>query len=603
MSPAKTPPLRQDVKVEDTWNLSLMFRSDAAWERSFKALEGRMSNFGKFRGKLGGSAKAIFDCYEFSHAFSMQLEKVAAYAQLKYAEDITNPDSQGMVARVTHLSMIASELSSFIAPEIQAIPKAVMARYLKNPVLEPYRFALKKLLRYRPHVLTPNEERLLAMQGEVAATPGRVFEQLTDADLKFGEIKDETGAKVEVTQSSLRRLLESPRRSVRKAAFHAYYTVLEGHRNTVAATLSGSVLQDVYYARARNYPSALEEALFDDKMPLDAYNALIEAVRDALPTLHKYLELRRKALRLKDFHIYDNVVPIVKSERVHIPYEEAVDMVCDAMTPLGAAYVKTMRKGLGAGRWVDRYENRHKHSGAFSYGCYGCQPYILMNYQEQVLDSVFTLAHEAGHSMHSWYSMKAQPYQYVHYPILLAEVASTFNEQLLSHYLLERTTNKKQRTLLISKKIDEIRSTIIRQTMFAEFEKTIHAIAEAGQPLTLDVLRSEYGALLAAYFGPDVIIDKALELEGMRIPHFYRAFYVYKYATGLSAAIVLARMTLDGGTKQRDRYLDFLAAGASRYPLDTLKRAGVDLAEPEPIHQAMRVFAELVDELEALLTG
>ncbi len=601
MSPVITPPLRQEVKVEDTWNLALMFKSAAAWERAFKQLQSQVSGFGQFRGKLGAGAKTLLACCEFSNAFGQQLEKVAAYAQLKHAEDITNPVSQSMVARVTHLSMIAAELSSYIAPEIQAVPKSTMSSFLKNPILEPHAFSLRKLLRYRPHVLTPNEERLLAMQGEVSETPSRVFEQLTDADLKFGEIADETGQQVEVTQSSLRRLLESPKRSVRKAAFDAFYEVLEGHKNTLAATLSGSTLQDVYYARARNYPSALEASLFDDKMPIAAYDALIEAVRDALPALHKYLALRRKALRVKEYHVYDNYVPITRSGRVNIPYDQAVDMICDAVLPLGDGYVKTMRKGLTDGRWVDRYENRNKHSGAFSYGCYGCQPYILMNYQEQVLDSVFTLAHEAGHSMHSWYSMKHQPYQYAHYPILLAEVASTFNEQLLSYHLLDQASDKKQRAMLVNKKIDEIRFTVIRQTMFAEFEKTIHAIAEAGQPLTLETLRAEYRVLLDLYFGSDTVIDASLELEGMRIPHFYRAFYVYKYATGLSAAIALSRMALDGGVRQRDRYLEFLSSGASRYPLDTLKRAGVDLSQPEPIRQAMRVFAELVDELEALI--
>ncbi len=598
----KQPPLRADVNPADTWNLALMFKSDQAWNKTFKKLENDLSKFDAFRGKLKRSAKMIRRCYDFQTAYSMLLEKVVAYAQLKYCEDITNPVAQGMVARFTHLAMHTAEQTSFIAPEIQAIPKATMAAFLKEPILEPYKFALKKLLRYRPHILSHTEERLLAMQGEVACTPSRVFDQLTDADMKFGVVKDETGREVEITQSSFRRLLESPKRSVRKEAFHNYYAAMEAHENTLAATLNGSVLQDVYQARARNYPSALEAALFDDKVPVMVYDALIEAIRDALPTMHKYVELRKRALRLKAVHAYDSLVPIVKSKPVHIPYDDAVDMICEAVAPLGGDYVKTMRKGLTSGRWVDKYENRNKESGAFSYGCYGCQPYILMNYQEQVLDSVFTLAHEAGHSMHSWYSMNNQDYQYAHYPILLAEVASTVNEQLLGKYLLDRAKTKTDRMLLISKKIDEIRGTIIRQTMFAEYEKTLHALAEAGEPLTLERFREEYYVLLDDYFGPEFTLDEALELEGLRIPHFYRAFYVYKYATGLSAAIAIASRVADGNARQRDRYVKFLCAGGSQYPLDTLKQAGIDLTTPTPVAEAMHTFASLVDELDTLLS-
>ncbi len=597
----KQPPLRHDVDPENTWDLSLMFASDRAWSKAFDKLEADLDTFDTFRGKLKRSAKTVRRCFNFQNEYSMLLEKVAAYAQLRYCEDITNPIAQSLVARMMRLVMYANEKSSFIAPELQAIPKKDMAAFLKDPVLEPYRFSLKKLLRYRPHILSEAEERLLAMQGEVAGTPSRVFDQLTDADMTFGTVKDETGAEVEITQSSFRRLLESPKRSVRKESFHKYYDAMEAHKNTLAATLNGSVLQDVYHARARNYPSALESALFDDKVPVSVYDALIDAVRGALPAMYKYLKLRRRSLRLKSLHIYDNYVPIVKGKKVHIPYEEAVDMICEAVAPLGNAYVETMRQGLTSGRWVDRYENRHKESGAFSYGCYGCQPYILMNYQEQVLDSVFTLAHEAGHSMHSWHSMNEQPYQYAHYPILLAEVASTVNEQLLSKYLLEQATTKSERILLISKKIDEIRFTIIRQTMFAEYEKILHSLAEEGEPLTLERLRAEYRALVEAYFGPDLVLDEALELEGLRIPHFYRAFYVYKYATGLSSAIALASRLGDGDARQRNKYLTFLSAGGSQYPLDTLKRAGIDLTTPVPVGQAMEQFAALVDELETLL--
>lgn len=601
MSKRKTPPVRSQIAPEDTWNLAPMFRSDAAWEKAFGRLERRLPEVGAFRGALGKSAKRLCACLDFSNELGLLLEKAGAYAQLKYSEDIANPAYQAMVARFSFLATRFGEASSYINPEIQAIPKAKMAGFLKDPLLAPHRFTLECLLRYRPHILSPNEERLLAMQGEVAETPSKVFDQLSDADMKFGEVVDENNARVELTQGSFRSLLESPRRAVRKEAFHKYYAAMEGHKNTLAAALGGSVLQDVYHARARNYPSAREAALFGDKMPVAAYDALIAAVREALPTVYRYLAVRKRALRLKSLHFYDTYTPIVHGAQRTIPYGEAVNLCCEAAAPLGSAYVNAMRNGLIRDRWVDRYENRGKHSGAFSYGCYGCMPYILMNYRENVLDSVFTLAHEAGHSMHSWHSMRAQPYQYAHYPILLAEVASTFNEQLLGRYLLEHAASEQERVLLINKQIDEIRGTIIRQTMFAEYEKVIHEIAEAGQPLTPETLRAEYRKLLDVYFGPEMVVDEPLELEGMRIPHFYRAFYVYKYATGLSAAIALSRKVLDGGPRDRDRYLAFLASGGSRYPLDALKTAGVDLTSPEPIRKAMDLFKNLVEKFQDLV--
>ncbi|HOC70618.1 MAG TPA: oligoendopeptidase F [Candidatus Hydrogenedentes bacterium] len=601
MSRLKAPVVRSKVPEGDTWDLTPMFKSEAAWERLFKRLEKSLPEIASFRGTLGRSVKQLRRALDFSNELGLQLEKAGAYVQLKYSEDIANPDYQAKIARFSFLATRIGEASSYFNPEIQAIPKATMAAFLKHPLLQEYRFMLQCLLRYRPHILKPSEERLLAMQGEVAETPSKIFDQLCDADMKFGEVTDEQGARVELTQSSFRTLLESPRRAVRKEAFQKYYAVMEGHKNSLSAALGGSVQQDIYHARARNYPSAREAALFGDKMPVSAYDALIDAVHEALPAVYRYLALRKRVMGLKKLHFYDTYTAIVPNMQRDIPYAQAVDLCCEAMAPLGDAYVNTMRHGLTRDRWVDRYENRNKHSGAFSYGCYGCMPYILMNYKTTVLDSVFTLAHEAGHSMHSWYSMRAQPYQYAQYPILLAEVASTFNEQLLGHYLRRNAASDKERVLLINKEIDEIRGTIIRQTMFAEFEKIIHANAEAGQPLTVEVFRHIYRELLNTYFGTEMVIDTELELEGLRIPHFYRAFYVYKYATGLSAAISMSRKVLDGSTRDRERYLTFLRAGGSQYPLDTLKAAGVDLVRPEPVQEAMHTFTELVIELENML--
>ena len=597
----KSIPPRSAVKREDTWDLTPLYGSDAAWERAIRKLERMTAGFARFRGRLHRSAKIIRACFDYETEFEKLAERIGSYAFLKSAEDVANSTYQAMAGRYMHVATIANEAASFIAPEIQAIPVERMRRFQKSRALEPYRFQLKKLLRYRPHILSLAEERLLAMQGEVAGSAGRIFGQLNDADLKFGFVTNEKGVRVELTQSSFRTLLESPKRAVRKQAYEQFYTGYEDHANTLAAALSASVLQDVYHARVRNFGSCLKQALFADNVPPAVYDSLIQAVHDNLPTVYRYLELRRRALRVKDLHFYDNYVPIVQSKAWKHSFDEAAATVVDAFAPLGAAYCGALEKGLRTGRWVDRYENRGKRSGAFSAGGYTGPPYILMNYQEDVIDSVFTLAHEAGHSMHTYFSARTQPFQDYEYTIFVAEVASTFNEQLLSARLLAQASDRKTRAYLVNREIDEIRGTLIRQTMFAEFEKIIHAIAEAGEPLTLERIRGEYRRLLELYFGPDFALDESLSLEGLRIPHFYNAFYVYKYATGIAAAITLAKRVAGGGPRERERYLNFLRAGGSKFPLDLLRDAGVDLTSPEPVATAMERFKTLVAELEELV--
>jgi oligoendopeptidase F len=600
MARASRVPLRNEVNPRDTWDLTPLYHDDAAWEKSYKRLQRQIPAFERFRGKLGLSARNLRACYDLQVQFDKEAERLGNYAHLKYSEDLGNGVYQGMFARFMRLATQAGEAASFIAPEIQAIPRKKMDLFLRSKELRPYKFQIEKLLRYRPHILSVKEERLLAMQGEVAESAQRIFEQLNDADLKFGTVKDERGRSVDLTHGSFRTLLESPSRDVRKNAFDTFYSVYAGHENTVAATLNASVLQDVYGARARNFPSALESALFADKVPSSVYDNLIEAVHDNLATNHKYLEVRRRALKLRDLRIYDTYLSIVGGVQKRTPYDRAVAMVCEALEPMGADYVNTLEQGL-RGRWVDRYENAGKHSGAFSSGGYSGPPYILTNYRETVLDDVFTLAHEAGHSMHTYYSARAQSFQDYHYAILVAEVASTFNEQLLNHALIQKAKDKKTRAFLINREIDEIRLTLIRQTMFAEFEKIIHAAAEQGVPLTSGWFREQYRALLDLYFGERFRVDDALSLECFRIPHFYRAFYVYKYATGLSAAIALSNKVLAGDTAARDRYLEFLHSGGSKYPLDLLRAAGVDLETPEPVDAAMQRLRELVDALDELL--
>jgi len=601
MPRAKRNPRRNEVPANDTWDLTPLFKDDAAWRRAYKRLERDIAGFEPFRGKLASSARVLRDCCAFQVAFEKRAERLGSYAFLKAMENLGDSTYQGMMALYERVATRAAEAGSYMAPEIRAIPKKRLAALLRAPVLKPYRLLLERLLRYRPHILSAREERILAMQGEVAGTADRVFSQLSDADLKFGFVADERGERVELTQGSFRSLLESPKRTVRKAAFTKFYAAYEAHANTVAATLSSSVLQDIYQARVRNYPSALEAALFGDKIPVTVYDNLVKTVHDNLDTVYRYLDVRRKALRLRELHFYDTYVPIVKRARKRRSYDEAVSVVCESLAPLGPAYCRTLEQGL-RGRWVDRYENQGKRSGAFSAGGYAGPPYILMNYRDDMIDSTFTLAHEAGHSMHTYSSVKHQPFQYYHYTIFVAEVASTFNEQLLNKHLLAQARSKTHRAYLLNREIDEIRGTLIRQTMFAEFERNIHALVEAGEPLTLERIRHEYRKLLELYFGPDFALDEALELEGLRIPHFYSAFYVYKYATGLSAAIALADRVLNGGKKGRDAYLTFLKSGGSDYPLELLRAAGVDMERPEPVAAAMARFKELVDELEELVT-
>ena len=459
---------------------------------------------------------------------------------------------------------------------------------------------LERLRRYKPHTLGGPEERLLAMQAEVAGTARTVFDQLLDADLTFGTIEVMPGQPQPLTHGSYAVALESQDRAVRKQAFHQYYAGFQAHANTLAATFAGSVKQDVYNARVRNYSGARALAMFPDNVPEVVYDNLIHAVRANLPAVHKYYELRKRAMGLDAIHFYDVYVPILSDVRKRTGWADAVELVIESLKPLGPAYTAALTAGL-RGRWCDRYENKGKHSGAFSSGCFDSDPYILMNYKDEVFDHVFTLAHEAGHSMHSHLSHTHQPYQYSGYTIFVAEVASTFNEQLLLRHLLKHATDKRERAYLLNREIDDIRKTLVRQTMFAEFEATTHRLAEANEPLTLDRLRAEYRTLLAAYFGPGFVLDAELSLECLRIPHFYRAFYVYKYATGLAAAVALADRVSDGGAAELEAYLGFLKGGSSKDPLDLLRGAGVDMASPEPVAAALARFGTLVDELAELV--
>jgi len=600
MTKIKKLPARNEVQPADTWDLSSLFADDDAWDLAFRKWERRISGFQRFSGQLATDAATLAACLKFDCEIDRLGERLGCYAYLKAAEDQADSRYQAMLARFQNVATRASQAASFIRPEIMAIPVAKITRFRESRELKPYRLVLDRILRYKKHTLGKREEELLAMQGEMAQTASRAFRQLHDADLKFGFVANERGEQVELGNATFLQLLQSPERTVRRTAFAQYYQQFQAHENTLAATLSGSIHNDVYYARARGYEGSLAAALFPDNVPQAVYENLIQAVRSRLPAVHRYYDLRRRKMRLREIHHYDTYVPILPQQSVRHTWDQAVQLVLDALRPLGDEYSAALAGGL-RGRWCDRYPNRGKQSGAFSSGSYDGAPYILMNYKPEVLEDVFTLAHEAGHSLHSYYSARHQPFQYYSYTIFVAEVASTFNEQLLCQHMLQQAADRQQRAYLINREIDSVRATIVRQTMFAEFERRTHEMAEAGEPLTVKTIKDVYRSLLKDYFGPDFSLDEELALECFRIPHFYRAFYVYKYATGLSAAIALSRRVLAGGASELSDYLSFLRAGCSQDPLDLLRDAGVDMATPAPVETALAHFEHLVAELDQLL--
>jgi oligoendopeptidase F len=491
------------------------------------------------------------------------------------------------------------EAFSFISPEIQEIPDEKFEAFLADAALADWTIPLRKLRRRKKHTLSAVEERLLALGSSAVRGHSETFSQLTNVDMLFGKLKDEDGNERELTQSSFSSFLQQRDPAVRKAAFHQFYKEFSEHRFTLASSLANSVRADVFYARARNYPSAREAALFADDVPATIYDNLISTVRGNLDALFRYFELRRRVLKLEEIHHYDTYVTMVGNVKTNVSWNEAVERVMSSLTPLGTEYTDTLRHGLLDGRWCDRYENKGKRSGAFSYGTFSSPPYIMMNYKADVFSDVYTLAHEAGHSMHTWHSSRAQLYQNHGYPIFLAEVASTFNEMLLTEHLLKTTSDPVMKAFILNRQIDDLRGTLYRQTMFAEFEREAHAAEERGDAVTLEGFKKIYRSLLTDYFGPKFSIDEELDLECLRIPHFYSAFYVYKYATGISAAAALARQVLETG--DASRYLGFLKSGGSKFPVETLREAGVDMASPEPVQATLDLFARRVKELSALI--
>jgi oligoendopeptidase F len=594
-------PERHQIPIADTWNLELLYPDDAAWSADFAILAAEHGSITDFKGRLKESAALLRDCLEFEKRLNLRLERLHHYAMLRVSEDSSDDANLSREAQLQNLLTKIGEVSAFLQPEIQALDDATFAAFLADPALADWKIPLTRLRRLKPHTLSEPEERLLALGHSAVRGHRETFSQLTNVDMRFGVLADEKGIERPLTQSSFSSWLNKREPELRRRAFHQFYTEFREHQFTLASALASSIRGDVFSARARHYPSAIEAALFSDDVPVTVYDNLISSVRANLDPLFRYYELRRRVLGLAEIHMYDTYVPMVAEIESEVPFDEAIDKVIASLRPLGEEYTAVLEAGLRHERWCDRYESRGKRSGAFSSSSYGNPPFILMNYKRDVFADVYTLAHEAGHSMHTWFAQQSQPFQTCEYPIFLAEVASTFNEELLTHHLLEQTSDPRMRAYLINRQIDDIRGTVFRQTMFAEFEKLAHAAEEAGEGLTLETFRSIYHGLLEAYFGPAFALDAELDLECLRIPHFYNAFYVYKYATGLSAAVALAEKVLTGGAKEVEAYLGFLRSGGSEFPLPTLAAAGVDMSTPAPVEATLALFARRMDELEALL--
>jgi len=592
-------PARPEIPDKYKWRLEDIYARDAHWEKDFQQIQKLTGEVAAYRGKLGQDARNLLEALRAQERLEELNEKVYTYARMRRDENNTNPVYQSLTDRADSLNTLVQTALSFYVPEILAIPPETLERFRQGePGLALYRFVLEDLLRQRKHVLSAAEEQILAQAGEVAQAPSNIFKMINNADMIFPSIRDEEGKEAALTHGSFIRFMESGDRRVRGEAFSSLYSAYRKQKNTIAATLSSSVKKDVFYARVRKFPSALQASLFSDNILPEVYDNLIQTVRSNLSSMHRYVDLRKKLLGLPELHMYDLYTPIVKDVQWDISYPEAVEMVKDGLSPLGRDYGETVARAFESG-WVDIYENQGKTSGAYSWGPYGTHPYILMNYQN-TLNNVFTLAHEMGHAMHSYYSYREQPYTYAHYKIFTAEVASTVNESLMMDYFLKKAVERDKKIYLLNYYLEQFRGTVFRQTMFAEFEKIIHAKTEAGEALTGELLNGIYRQLNVDYYGPGIIVDEEIDLEWARIPHFYTAFYVYKYATGFSAAAALTRRILKEGEPAVAQYLSFLKKGGSDYPLNLLRSAGVDMATPRPVQEGIDVFAQLLEQIETM---
>ncbi|MBS0625926.1 MAG: oligoendopeptidase F [Verrucomicrobia bacterium] len=597
------PKSRSEIPIQDRWNVEALYPSPDLWKVDFQKARGqqegpRWPDLVSYKGKLS-DPKVLSSFFEHYFSLDRHLSKLYTYAHLKMDEDLGNDAAKHDYGLITTLLHEFELESSWIEPELLSLSEDEFKRLTAHPSLKPFAFYLEKIGRRKAHTLSPEQEELLALSGKSLDTTYKTFAALTNADMTFKPAHDSKGVEQPLSNGTFTLYMNSPDRELRKNAFLNLHKGYEGLSNTLCELLQGQAEGHRYIAKARKFSSCVEAALFAHRIDKEVYIKLIETVRKHLPAMHQYLKLRKDAMGLSEIHAYDLYVSLVPESQIAMPYADACKAVIESVAPLGAQYQEVLKEGLDKNRWVDVYENPRKRSGAYSSGCYDSMPYILMNYHGTLKD-VFTLAHEAGHSMHSFLSRKNQPYVYSHYPIFVAEVASTFNEQLLLNHLLQKAKTKQEKAILINHQLEGIRGTIFRQTLFAEFELQIHQWVEEGTPLTPTLLKEAYLKLVKDYYGPDFTIDPELGYEWARIPHFYYNFYVYQYATGLSAAMAL----FQGATRSheaRDKYLQFLSSGGTRFPLDLLEIAGVDMKSPKPVEAAMARFQELVAEMQKLL--
>ncbi|MBO3444701.1 oligoendopeptidase F [Clostridium sp. CCUG 7971] len=587
---------RKNIEEKYKWKIERMYPNKEAIESDIEKVKGFISKVKEFKGKLADSKENLYEALSISEKASQLLQNLYVYTHMKQHEDTRINANQGIATKTDMLSTELSMASSYMVPEIIAIDSNKLNEYLNDDKLSFYKKHIDDILREKPHTLNEREEEILAATADLSGVPENVYDMLAFADLEFPEIEDENHEKVRLTDSNFSTFLRSKDARVRKDAFEAMYSIYDKYKNTFAATLYGGIKAEIFYAKIRKYESALQASLFQDDISVDVYNNLIAAVDENLSTLNKYVDLKKKFLGLDEIHMYDLYVPLTDKFDMKIPYEKAQEIILNALKPLGEEYSSIIKKAFEDG-WIDVYENEGKQGGAYSWGSYDSNPYILMSYKDD-LNSLFTLIHELGHSLHSYYSRSSQPFLYSSYKIFVAEVASTLNEQLLINYLLENSNSKEERIYLLNYYLEQFRTTVYRQTMFGEFEKLTHEKVESGEPLTAEEFTSIYYDLNKKYYGNSVKVDEQIGLEWARIPHFYSNFYVYKYATGFSAASALSQQILKEGQVAVDRYLGFLKSGGSEYPLKQLKDAGVDMEKKEAVEEALKVFSDLVDKLE-----
>lgn len=587
---------RSTIENKFKWTIDEMYPNEESIEKDIQKVKELIEEVKRYKGILADSEENIFKALNISEEASRILQNLYVYTHMKSHEDTRINKNQSNATKIDMLSTELSMATSYMVPEIIAMDNEKLENYLKTERLSHYKKYVDDILRLKPHTLNEREEELLAAVADLSGVPENVYDMLSFADLQFPEIEDENGEKVRVTHSNFSLFLKSKDARVRKDAFEAMYGIYGQYKNTFASTLYGGIKSEIFYAKTRKYESALQGSLFQDNVSVDVYNNLIDAVHENLDTLNDYIDLKKKFLGLDKINMYDLYVPLTENFDMEISYEKAQKIILEALKPLGEEYLENVKKAFAEG-WIDVYGNEGKQGGAYSWGSYDSKSYILMSYKDD-LNSLFTLIHEMGHSMHSFYSKNNQPYLYSGYKIFVAEVASTLNELLLINYLLKNAESKEERVYLLNYYLEQFRTTVYRQTMFAEFEKICHGKVEEGEPLTAEDFNNIYYDLNKKYYGESCEVNEEIALEWARIPHFYSNFYVYKYATGFSAASALSKQILEEGESAVSRYKEFLKSGGSEFPLDQLRKAGIDMEKKESVDEALHVFKDLVKQLE-----